>query len=51
MMMLLFLVLLVLTLGGGGWGYSRYGAVGGMGPVGVFLLIVLVLWSTGNLHA
>lgn len=51
MMIILFFVLLVLTLGGGGWGYSRYGMAGGMGPVGVFLLILLVLSFTGNLHA
>ena len=24
-----------LALGGGGWGYSRYGAAGGIGPIGV----------------
>lgn len=50
MMFILLIVLLVLALGGGGWGYSRYGAAGGLGPIGVFLLVFLALYFTGNVH-
>lgn len=39
---------LVLFLGGG-LGFSRHGWVG-MSPAGVVLLILLVLWLTGNLR-
>lgn len=51
MMLILFIVLIVLTLGGGGWGYSRYGAAGGIGPLGIFFIVMLALYLTGNLHA
>jgi hypothetical protein len=33
---------------GGGWGYSRYGYVG-FSPLALILIILLVLWLTGNL--
>jgi len=50
-MLLIFLVvLLFVALGGGGWGYSRYGYVG-MSPAGLILLLLVLLWLTGNLHA
>lgn len=51
MMLFLFIFLLVFALGGGGWGYSRYGAAGGLGPVGIAVLVMVGLWLTGNLHA
>lgn len=48
MMCTLLVILLFLSLGGGGWGYSRYGTVGGVGPIGLFLIIFAALWFTGN---
>jgi len=48
MLLIVLLVVLVLSLGGGGWGYSRYGAVG-MSPAGLVVLVLVVLWLTGNL--
>ncbi len=48
MLTILIIVLLVLALGGGGWGYSRFGAVG-MGPAGILLIILAVLFFTGRL--
>lgn len=49
MLTIILIILLVLALGGGGWGYSRWGIVG-LSPAGILLLILLVLWLTGNLH-
>ena len=49
MMLLLIIVLLALCLGGGGWGYSRYGYAG-FSPLGIVLLVLVVMWFTGNLH-
>jgi hypothetical protein len=49
MLMILLIVLIVGSLAGGGWGYSRYGWAG-MSPAGVLLLIVAILFFTGNLH-
>ncbi len=51
MMMFLLILLLVFALGGGGWGYSRHGVLGGIGPIGVALVVVAVLYFTGNLWA
>lgn len=49
-MLMLFIVLLVLiALGTGSWGYSRYG-MPGMTPAAIVLLLLLVLYLTGNLH-
>lgn len=47
--MLLLIVILLLLFGGGGgyYGYSRWGARGGMGIVGTVLLIVVVLYLVG----
>lgn len=52
MILLIVLVLVVLLVGGGGWygpragwAYPQYGG----GLVGLILLIVLLLWLTGNL--
>lgn len=49
MLMIILIVLLVLALGGGGLGYSRFGYAG-MSPAGLILLVLLVMWLTGNLH-
>ena len=50
-MLLLIVILLLLFCGGGGYfGYSRWGARGGMGIVGTVLLIALVLYLVGGLR-
>jgi hypothetical protein len=50
-MLLLILILLLLFGGGGGYyGYSRWGAGGGMGIFGTVLLVVLVLYLLGVVH-
>jgi len=51
MSLLLLLVLILLVFGGlPNWGYHRYGyAPSGVG--GIILLVVLVLFLTGRLHA
>ena len=54
MSMILLILILVLVFGGGGlfvgrgrnWGTQHYGG----GLVGLIVLIVLVLWLTGNLR-
>ena len=50
MLTILLIVLLVLAIGGGGWGHSRYGYAG-WSPAGIILLVLLLLWFTGGLHA
>ncbi len=50
MTLLIIIILLVLLLGGGGFGYSRYGAGGGLGIVGTILIIFLVLYLLGVVH-
>jgi hypothetical protein len=47
--MLLLIIVLILLFGGGGgyYGYSRWGAGGGLGILGTVLLIVLVLYLLG----
>jgi hypothetical protein len=50
-MLLIFLVvILCLSLGGGGWGHSRYGYAS-WSPAGLIVLVLLVTWFTGHLHA
>lgn len=49
-MTLLIIILLVILLGGGWWGHATWGYPGLGGALGVVLLIVLVLFLTGNLH-
>jgi hypothetical protein len=44
----LLIVLVLLVLGGSGWGYSKYGPAGGLGPIGLFLVVLLALYLTGN---
>lgn len=50
MLMTILLVLLVLSLLGGGFGYSRVGAVG-WSPAGIILVILVIMFFTGGLHA
>jgi hypothetical protein len=50
MMTLILVVLVVLALGGGGWGHTRYGAAS-WSPLGLLVVLLLVLYFTGNLHA
>jgi hypothetical protein len=49
-MPLLLIILLVLLLGGGGgyYGYSEYGAGGGIGILGVVLIIALGVFLFGR---
>jgi hypothetical protein len=49
MLMIVLLLFLVLALGGGGWWHSRYGYAG-WSPAGLILLVLVVLWFTGNLR-
>ena len=49
MLTILLIVLLIVALGGGAWGHSRYGYAG-WSPAGLLLLVVLLLWFTGNLR-
>ncbi len=49
MLLIILVVILVLALGGGGWGHKRFGAAG-WSPAGIILLILVVLYLTGNLH-
>lgn len=50
MFTLILALVILLTLGGSGWGYSRYGPVGGIGPLGVLVLVLCLLYYTGNLN-
>lgn len=50
MLMVVLIVVLLFALGGGGWAHSRYGYVG-WSPAGLILLVLAVLWFTGNLHS
>jgi hypothetical protein len=50
-MLLLIIVLLLLFGGGGGYyGYSKWGANGGLGIVGTVVLIAVVLYFLGALR-
>ena len=49
MLFMILVVLMLVALAGGGWGHSRYGYIG-WSPAGIILLVVVVLWFTGNLH-
>jgi hypothetical protein len=50
--MLLLIIILLLLLGGGGgyYGYSKWGAGGGLGVVGTILVIALILYLLGVLR-
>ena len=49
MLTILLILLVILAIGGGAWGYSRFGYAG-WSPLGLLLLVVLLLWFTGNLR-
>jgi len=49
MILTVLVVLLVLAVLGGGFGHSRFG-YGGWSPAGLLLLVLVVLWLTGNLR-
>ena len=48
-MLLILILVLAVTLGGGGWGHSRYGYAS-WSPAGIILLVLLVMFITGNLR-
>jgi hypothetical protein len=50
MLMIILVVCIVLALGGGGLGHSRYGYAG-WSPAGLLIVVLVVLWMTGRLHA
>ena len=49
MLITILIILLILSLFGGVFGYSRAGYLG-FSPVGIILIILLILYLTGNLH-
>lgn len=51
MFTVLIIILIVFALGGGAWGYrsGNWAAPGGL--IAVILLIIVVLWLTGNLSS
>ena len=51
--MLLLIILLLLVFGGGGgyYGYSHWGAGGGLGIFGTVLLVALVMYMFGGLRS
>ena len=50
MLTILIIVLIAVLLGGGFWGYrsGSWAAPGGL--IGLVLIIILILWLTGNLN-
>jgi hypothetical protein len=46
---ILVIVVVVILLGGGYWGHAQWGNQGLGGVLGLVLIIVLILWLTGNL--
>ena len=49
LLLILLLVVLAVSVCGGVWGHSRWGYAS-WSPLGVLLLILVVLYLTGNLH-
>jgi len=47
-MLTLLIILLVLSAVFGGWGHRRWGYTG-WSPLGIVLVLLLLLWLTGNL--
>lgn len=45
----LLIILLIVALFAGVFGYGRYGALT-LSPAGIILLVILILWLTGNLR-
>jgi Protein of unknown function (DUF3309) len=50
MLLMILVVFLLLTLGGGSWGHSRYGYAS-WSPAGLIVLVIVLLWFTGRMHA
>jgi hypothetical protein len=50
MLLLIIVLLLVFGTGGGYYGYSRWGAGGGLGIVGTVVLIAVVVYLLGGLR-
>ena len=48
-MLTILVVLLLIALIGGGIGQSRYGYAG-WSPAGLIVLVLLIMWLTGNLR-
>ena len=48
--MIILAVALLFALAGGGYGHRRYGYAG-WSPAGIIIVVLLLLWLTGNLHA
>lgn len=48
-MLTILLILLVLSVAGGGWGHSRGWGYAGWSPLGIILVVLLVMYLTGNL--
>jgi hypothetical protein len=48
MLLTFIIIFLLLALLGGGWGHSRYGFAS-WSPAGLVLVVLAVLWFTGNL--
>jgi len=49
MLMLILIILVVAALAGGGLGHRRFGYAG-WSPAGILVVVLLVLYFTGNLH-
>ena len=50
--LILIIVVLLLLFGGGGYyGYNRFGGAGLGGALGTLLIVLLILWLLGVLHA
>lgn len=47
-MLTLLVVLLIISAIFGGWGHSRFGYTG-WSPLGIVLVILVILWATGNI--
>jgi len=47
-MLTLLVVLLIISAVFGGWGHSRFGYTG-WSPLGIVLVVLVILWATGNL--
>lgn len=49
MLMTILIVVLIISLVGGGFGHSRYGFAG-WSPAGLILVVLAVMFLTGNLR-
>jgi hypothetical protein len=51
MTLLLIIIVLIILFGGGGHYYNRGSyRTGGFGIAGLLVIVLLILWLTGNLH-